>query len=457
MKRASFFLILFVTGLVILNVQSRRRNSSILARQNTSISSTVSSIQSEDSQISDVTDKSTHRQTKIISIDKSGSGSINAFCLGPTGNIVAAIGDVPGEIRIIDVDGNKVASWEVAVKPEAVHSSSDGSIYVGGQGLLFKYSSTGEELLKAQSPLVEILQSNSASMRKEAIDYLKRQEMKSPAQLEEQVESYQSIIDQLEEKSAKDEASAQELQVLKSLTSQIEDLKQELAVAKESEGSNPQQKLSEAQITQTIDTLNKSRLRVASISTNEDSIYIATRGVEGYGYSVFKMDASFENAKEIISGLSGCCGQMDVQACSNGIYVAENSRMRVSRYNSSGREIVSWGKADRTGVNGFSSCCNPMNVCFNGAGEVLTAESGTGRIKRFSSNGDFMDFVGDVDLVPGCKNVSIAVTPDHSKVFMLDLTRNHILMLEKKPTTEETSTKVTSDVTTSSAEKVAVN
>ena len=41
--------------------------------------------------------------------------------------------------------------------------------------------------------------------------------------------------------------------------------------------------------------------------------------------------------------------------------------------------------------------------------------------------------MGDVKLVPGCKNVSIAVSADGSKVYMLDLTRNHIVVMEKKP------------------------
>ena len=38
--------------------------------------------------------------------------------------------------------------------------------------------------------------------------------------------------------------------------------------------------------------------------------------------------------------------------------------------------------------------------------------------------------VGSVDLVPGCKNVSIAVAEDGNQVFMLDITRNHIVVME---------------------------
>jgi sugar lactone lactonase YvrE len=145
------------------------------------------------------------------------------------------------------------------------------------------------------------------------------------------------------------------------------------------------------------------------------------------------MNHEFQNAEVIISGLSGCCGQMDVQASSTGLYVAENSRHRVVRYEANGKLVSTWGKGDRTGVDGFSSCCNPMNVCFGKNGDVFTAESNTGRIKRFTADGKFVDYVGDIKLVPGCKNVSIAVSPDGDRVYMLDITRNHIVLMERKP------------------------
>ena len=146
----------------------------------------------------------------------------------------------------------------------------------------------------------------------------------------------------------------------------------------------------------------------------------------------WKMDNDFSSGKQIISGLSGCCGQMDVQCCESGIYVAENSRHRVVAYDTDGKERISWGKADRTGLDGFTSCCNPMNVTFNAKGDVFTAESNTGRIKQFSKDGEFLAFIGDVKLVPGCKNVSIAVAPDNERVYMLDLTRGHIIIMTRK-------------------------
>ena len=37
---------------------------------------------------------------------------------------------------------------------------------------------------------------------------------------------------------------------------------------------------------------------------------------------------------------------------------------------------------------------------------------------------------------PGCKNVSIAVSSDGSRVYMLDITRNHLVRMDARPADE---------------------
>ena len=199
------------------------------------------------------------------------------------------------------------------------------------------------------------------------------------------------------------------------------------------EGDEPDKpKFTEEQIQEQIKNMTARKMRIASVSSDGEHVYTSSYAIEGYGFEVWKMKPDFSDARVLVTGLRGCCGQMDVQACSQGIYVAENSRHRVVRYNADGEEVTTWGKGDRTGINGFTSCCNPMNVCFNKAGDVFTAESNTGRIKRFTAAGEFVEFVGDVKLVPGCKNVSIAVSPEGDRVYMLDITRNHIVLMQRK-------------------------
>ena len=72
-----------------------------------------------------------------------------------------------------------------------------------------------------------------------------------------------------------------------------------------------------------------------------------------------------------------------------------------------------------------------MNVAFGDDGSVYTAESGIGRIKRFSADGSFIELVGQVELVPGCKKVAISVSPKGDQVYMLDITRGHIVMMTR--------------------------
>src|SRR4029079_17367640 len=92
-------------------------------------------------------------------------------------------------------------------------------------------------------------------------------------------------------------------------------------------------------------------------------VYTTTRASKGYGYRVWRTDLEFNNPQQIVDGLSGCCGQMDVQCCADELVVAESSRYRVVRYDSDGKKLDAWGKSQRDGVGeGFSGCCNPMNT-----------------------------------------------------------------------------------------------
>jgi hypothetical protein len=145
---------------------------------------------------------------------------------------------------------------------------------------------------------------------------------------------------------------------------------------------------------------------------------------------VWRLTNQFADAKKIVTGLSGCCGQMDVQANSDGVFVAENSRKRVRRFDADGKSILDWGKSSE-GVDGFGSCCNPMNLAFGADGAVYTAEDTTGRIKKYSRDGKLLSVVGAADVVPGCKKVSIGVSNKGDRVYMLDITRNTVAVLSR--------------------------
>src|SRR5690606_31000879 len=105
--------------------------------------------------------------------------------------------------------------------------------------------------------------------------------------------------------------------------------------------------LSEEQIEQKVQASIQYKLAASSISATDSNVYLATRAAVGYGFEVWKMDDEFADGKSIISGLSGCCGQMDVKVNDKGVFVAENSKHRVCRYDAEGKLATTWGHGDR--------------------------------------------------------------------------------------------------------------
>ena len=378
-----------------------------------------------------IDDRATHSQAAVISIQDSDNPlKLNAFTLNTAGRIVAACGPGPGEIRIVKDDGVIVDSWAVDVKPEAVQVCHDRTILVGGGGQLFRFSATGEVLATAESPHALLLRDSGDSLREQAIALIKRR----AGGLGSRIEAYEQIIALLEAKAEKGKLNEQEKKMLPVF---VETLERFRKLAEETPDDDEPKEPSEEQIQEHITNITRRKMRISSICSSGDHVFIATPSGSGHGYVVWKMNPDFSAGEMIVEDLSGCCGQMNVQCHAGSLYVAENSRHRVVRYDLKGNKTNRWGERDRTGIDGFSGCCNPMNVCFGESNDVFTAESGIGRIKRYRPNGEVAAFIGDVDLVPGCKNVSIAVSPDNDSVYVLDLTRNRIVLMQpKSPGTE---------------------
>lgn len=373
-----------------------------------------------------VADKATHQHSSVVKME-AGAPTINAFCLNAKGQIVAACGTGPGELRVMNDNGEVVAKWATEVMPEAVSVRSDQSILVAGEGRVYHYSPAGKLLASSSSPHAERLKSDDKQLRQAAIASLKR--TASRVSLKSRISAYESIIKRLEERAEETELTAAEKQMLQRLPDTLAIYKQQLAGTDDSKTDGGP---SEKDIKRQVDILIKSKMRISSICSSDDAVFVTTRALTGYGYDIWKTDTNLAGGQIIVEGLRGCCGQMDVQCCDKGLFVAENSADRVVHYDFDGKEISHWGKSDRTGIDGFGSCCNPMNVCFDQDGFVYTAEASLGRIKKFDTSGKLIDYVGDVDLVPGCKNVSIAVSPMNGNIYMLDLTRNHIVMMQPK-------------------------
>jgi len=171
----------------------------------------------------------------------------------------------------------------------------------------------------------------------------------------------------------------------------------------------------------------RKQVEVSGIAVAKDDLFVACRARSGF--AVWRMDHDFGNAKKIVDRLSGCCGQMDVQTHNGELFAAENARHRVVRYDREGKALANWGKSERTGIEGFGSCCNPMNLRFAGDGSLLTSESSLGRIKRYDPDGRLLGVLGVAKVELGCKHVPVDMSRDGTRIYVLNIGQREIAVL----------------------------
>ncbi len=370
----------------------------------------------------------THKQSAIININAEGlpQASVQCFCLTGDDRLLAGCSGATKEIRVFDAEGKFLQAFALPVAPEAINVASDGTILVAGEGELLRLSSDGAIVAKADSPHAEAIRNAKEEVRKQTIEQQEQQAKMLP----ELLETYDTAIKELEKQIAQLEEqgdnAAEQLQASKQMIEAYKSAKEQMKTLYGAEAEKP----SDEKIEEMVKAAIQYKLKVASISTDGNAVFIACGMPTGYGYSVWKLSSDFTEGKEIVTDLKGCCGQMDVQANADGVFVAENSRKRVRRFDAEGKSICDWGKASE-GINGFGSCCNPMNLAFGANGSVYTAEDTTGRIKRYSNDGKLLSVVGAADVVPGCKKVSIGVDSTGDRIYMLDITRNTVAVLSR--------------------------
>ena len=387
----------------------------------------------------------THKQVRIISLPSDEEPSVmHTFCLDDGGRILAACGgtrtsfvrtaekteiktiEEPAEIRVISPEGKLLKTLGLDFGPSAINVDDEGTIYVAGNGRVAKLNAEGEVLAAADAPQVAKLGPLPPLPEpKEESEESEEEEKAREAKIAEANAKYQEAIKVYQEArsamtTAKDAEAkkAAEADYQKALA-ELGTLSRELYAMRQT----PEMAAMQARYSA------MRKRNVTGIAASGEDVFVAVPMVSSYGYAVWRMDADLENPVKIVDGLRGCCGQMDIQAHDGVLYVAENSRSRVVGYDRDGRKVVAFGRRDRKSVEGFGSCCNPMNIRFGPEGEVYTSEASLGRIKRFSTEGEFLGLVGTAEIIPGCKHVAIDVSKDGKQVYMLDITRSQVVVL----------------------------
>lgn len=401
----------------------------------------------------------THEQAKAVKLQgENGAGLLTiagttdgkvAALLGARGYRAPAAGaKTDAEVQVLNADGTVLQKWPLDFPGQSIGAGPDGSIYVAGDGQVARFSATGKLLGKIEVPhIAEVIKDNA-----------KLSEL-AQAQIKSQSESYElnkkSIADQIKllrdkvkvvkagetakvsapEKNGIPEANAAPETSAKTeatLTAEEKQQLEELEAYLKMYDENVKQIRSQT-VEKVVGELT-ARLRfINSITATDKDVFIACGELKGYGYSVWRMDPDFKNPTQVMSKLSGCCGQMDVQARDGKLYVAENSRHRVGQYDRDGKPLLSFGKHSREESDGpnFGGCCNPMNCRVCGNGDVYTAES-EGIIKKFNAKGEYVSLVGAVKLDGGCKNVAVVASPSGDKLYLCDQIGSKLVILGKR-------------------------
>ncbi len=166
------------------------------------------------------------------------------------------------------------------------------------------------------------------------------------------------------------------------------------------------------------------RESITSIGMNENYIFFAMRTPDR-NYGIYRLTHELTDKKLIVSGLRGCCGQMDFDIEGPSIYLAANCNFRVIKYDENGKETQSIGKRGKE-KDGFGGCCEPKNVRVAKDGTIFTSESANGAVKCFTSDGTFVDEVARANHIGGCVRVTIDLSPDEKTLYMLDTSANNI-------------------------------
>jgi hypothetical protein len=389
----------------------------------------------------------THKQTAVIKVNGDGQQfRLDDFCLDKNGNVLAlvspmarnaaAIGLLGGllggeskpegadaakddkvpesEVRTYDASGKQLSAWPVGFMAEAINLAPGGTIVVGGNGKVARFDASGKKITEAVSPQMEYIRKNAEEMRERAKEQLESDK----AMIEQQVKVFEDQLKILEAKKADGLSEPEKLQ------------KQQFALQ-----VKMMKTTSEAYKKRTVDEalaqVTARALKTHSICASDKEVFIVCPAMAGYGFGVWRTTAELGEPKEIIKSLSGCCGQMDVQCNKGELFVSENSRHRVIRYDREGKQLGTFGKRDREGEGeNFGGCCNPMNCCFTSTGDLYVAES-NGAVKHFTPDGKYIGLVGVANVQPGCKNSAVAATADDGRLFYIDVQKHEIIVLSK--------------------------
>lgn len=366
--------------------------------------------------------EATHKQVqKIVPMRDGLPVALNTFTLNSDGQILACVSDsrttptggpkaeTNSWLQVYSPEGELVRETPLPFNATAVNEAPSGIVFLAGDGQVGKVDAKGNLLTTADAPHL----GDRDALRKKAEKDAKEQMETVTSMFRTQLELVETMITKLKEK---EELSDRDKKRLSSLEAQQKMYSDQQEGVRESYAEYF-----------SVDAMMANAMRITSLAVNSNDVFLCCR--TGMGYDVWRMDHDFSSPTAVVSGLSGCCGQCDIQADDQNLVLAENTKFKVSLLDREGKRQTSFGHRAGEANDGFGSCCNPMNVRCCSNGDILTAESSIGLIKRFNKEGDYLGTVGKANIGGGCKHVAIGFDEKRDRYYMQYQDKNQICVL----------------------------
>ncbi len=378
----------------------------------------------------------THRQIRSLSPTVEGKKvSLHTLAVDRSGRILCCVGgdsysyetdengamtmvpkNSPASVLVLDSEGKTLDQWKLDFTPSAITITEKGTVFVAGPGNIVKLNEQGKELAAGSLPHIDDPKKMREKVRKQMQEQFSGQE----DIIAEQVEQLEGRIKEIKDIEEADRTPLQKAQ-LSAFETQLE------MFSKMAEQPKNENAIDDSMIEYAVNQA----MGVTSLAASEEDVFMVVSDVESHGYVIWRIGTDLEkkSAERILDGLSGCCGQCDIQCSDGNLVVSENSRFRVKFYDRHGRAQSDFGKRDRTSRAGFGSCCNPMNSLPMPDGTILTAESSIGHIKRFDSQGNLVSYIGKAKIGGGCKHCAMGYDADKDLYYMMSQDAGEICVL----------------------------
>jgi hypothetical protein len=430
-RRALFVVALFAAvpiAAYLLGAPNRRMNP-LAHDTKVSAPAVASKIESHDAKLTaSASNATTHTQAYTIMPEIKGKKvSLQTFCVGPKGQLWMACqlqsSSNKGALMVYEPDGKLLHTYPLDFVPQAINFAPHGKLYVAGSGKIAKIASDGSVEKEIDAPNI--------ANREEAIASVTKSNDEANKKLAESLSKQTKVI---QEQLAKLEQApeGEKVEDKRKRETRIKMLQQQIKTLASTQTQSIARK----------PTAEQSLLRLmrsTAIAATEKDVFVSLPESSGYGYGVWRLSPDLAVDKVVLKGGRGCCGQFDIQTDGEHLIIAENTKFQVGIYDRDGKRLNGFGSKTRGGDEGFGSCCNPMNVRCCENGEILTAESSIGHIKRFSLDGKYLGFVGTAKVAGGCKHVAIGFDPERNYYYMMHEDLSHVAVLIPKSDAPATS------------------